>query len=280
MNWNSVKVNQELYIEKFYTFFETDYDSTYNFKGESHNFWECVYVTEGTICVSADERVYNLKSGEIIIHQPLEFHKFYITSENGAHLVIFSFDLEGELSSFLRQKVVMLSKEEKQIMQLLLNYIRGNKETNDFNFLQYVQQKSDFSGYMQTVTSYIYLLLLSLVNSKNTGRVSTDYNSKIFEKAINYMNDNLYSKVLISEIASFCNISPTVLKSIFKKYSGISIHKYFVNMKMRKAVEMLKNGYNVTEVSMQLGFCSQPYFTSAFKREFGVLPTDAKKVRP
>ena len=43
------------------------------------------------------------------------------------------------------------------------------------------------------------------------------------------------------------------------------------------AVEMLKNGANVTEVSMHLGFCSQPYFTSAFKRELGITPSDVRK---
>ena len=48
-------------------------------------------------------------------------------------------------------------------------------------------------------------------------------------------------------------------------------------MKMRKAVEMLKIGANVTEVSIHLGFCSQPYFTSAFKRELGVIPSDVRK---
>ena len=49
-------------------------------------------------------------------------------------------------------------------------------------------------------------------------------------------------------------------------------------MKMRKAVEMLTNGANVTEVSMLLGFCSKPYFTSAFKRELGITPSDVRKI--
>ena len=280
MNWNYVNVNQELYIEKFYTFFETDYDATYNFKGESHNFWECVYVTDGTICVTANERVYNMKKGEIIIHQPLEFHKFHITSEKGAHLVIFSFSLLGKLSSKLKHKIVIMSDEEARIMQMLLDYVRQNKKSNDFNFLQYAQAESDLSGYMQTVTSYIYLLLLSFINNKNIASVSTAPDSIIFEKAIGYMADNICKKVTISEISAYCNISPTVLKTIFKKYSGISLHKYFLNMKMRTAVEMLKNGANVTEVSMHLGFCSQPYFTSAFKRELGVLPSDVSKMPP
>ena len=277
MIWNSVKVDNQLYIYEFYSFFEKDYESTYDFKGESHNFWECVYVTEGTVCVTADERVYNMKKGEIIIHQPLEFHKFHITSENGAHLVIFSFSLEGKLSSYLRQKTVRLSEAETRIMKMLLDYVRQNKKSSDFDFLQYAHAKNELSGYMQTVTSYIYLLLISFINNKNVGTVSTDPDSIIFEKAIGYMTDNICGNVPIPEVAAFCNISPTVLKSIFKKYSGVSLHKYFLNMKMRKAVEMLKNGANVTEVSIHLGFCSQPYFTSAFKRELGVIPSDVRK---
>ena len=54
-----------------YSLFETHYNGRYVFPGETHNFWECLYVQKGEVCVSADERVYNLTDGEIIFHKPL-----------------------------------------------------------------------------------------------------------------------------------------------------------------------------------------------------------------
>jgi quercetin dioxygenase-like cupin family protein len=66
MIWFSNDVNEQIQIEKFFSLFEIHYDNGFNFLGESHNFWECLYVLDGKVCVSGDERVYNLTKGEII----------------------------------------------------------------------------------------------------------------------------------------------------------------------------------------------------------------------
>ena len=88
--WKYYSVKQAVKIERIYSLFEQIYKSDFNFSGESHGFWECVYVESGSICVSADERVHNLSAGEIIFHKPYELHKFFITSNEGAKLFVFS----------------------------------------------------------------------------------------------------------------------------------------------------------------------------------------------
>ena len=103
--WIPHDVNEQIHIESFFSFFETHYDNGYNFPGETHNFWECVYVLDGSICVSGDERVYNLSKDEIIFHKPLELHKFYVNGDAGATLLIFSFSLTGTLAEALKNMV-------------------------------------------------------------------------------------------------------------------------------------------------------------------------------
>lgn len=264
MYWNYEKVEEQLHIDRFYSFFEERYEHDYTFTGEAHDFWECVCVLEGEICVSADEKIYNLKKGEVIFHAPLEFHKFYINSKGGAHLLIFSFSLEGKFAELFRHKIVTLSKTEEENIKLLLSYTRSNS-------------KGDSDGYWQMVRSYVYLLLLSFAKHKTTVATSTEFDSTVYQKAICYMADNICKKVSISEIAAVCNVGTTFLKSTFKKYSGLSVHQYFLKLKMRMAVELLKSGQNVTEVAMYLGFGSQPYFSAAFKREIGEMPSAFQK---
>ena len=92
------------------------------------------------------------------------------------------------------------------------------------------------------------------------------------------MADNLENNLSISEIAIFCNVGTTFLKQTFQKYAGISVHKFYLRLKLRYAVELLKAGHNATEVSIKLVFCSQPYFSSAFKREFGYPPSTISRV--
>lgn len=277
MYWESQKVQEHLYIERFYSFFEEWCDPTFRFGGESHPFWECLYVQEGEICASADDRVYDLSAGEIIIHKPFAFHKFHVKSEAGANVLIFSFSLEGSFSDYLRNKIIRLSEGESQILQMLLAYAKTHKNPNGRVPGDFLDYDDRFPEYMQTVRSYIYLLLLSLTSS--TASVSTvkAFDSEVYQKAIQYMTGHIDRNVSISEIAAYCNVGTTFLKQTFGKYSGMSVHKFALNLKMRNAVELLKNGHTVTETAMLLGFCSQPYFSAAFRRELGYSPTDVQK---
>ena len=122
MKWVASHINESVRIKEMYTFFRTLYDNTFTFSGETHDFWECVYVLSGEISVSADERVYDLKKGQIIFHKPLELHKFHVTDKSGAELIIFSFSAEGELLSFLKDKVFSLNLIQENIMRELISY--------------------------------------------------------------------------------------------------------------------------------------------------------------
>lgn len=277
MDWKQFEVEELLHIEKFYSFFESYFDVSYRFNGEAHAFWECIYVKEGEICASADERVYNLQAGEIIIHKPLEFHKFHVNTPEGTTIIVFSFSLEGLLSDGLRNKIIRLSEEERHILELLLCYIRQHNNLPAAGRKDFLNCESQVPEYMQTVRSYVYLLLLSFASSNATVKTLKSANAIVYKNAVQYMTDNREGNVSISEIAAFCNVGTTFLKQTFQKYAGMSVHKFYLRLKLRYALELLKNGHNVTEVSIKLGFCSQPYFSAAFKRELGYPPSDVSK---
>ena len=52
------------------------------------------------------------------------------------------------------------------------------------------------------------------------------------------------------------------------------IHKFFVILRLNAAAELLQEGYSVGETAEKLGFSSQSYLSSAYRREFGVWPTE------
>ncbi len=276
--WQSYKINESIKINEMYSFFETHYNYNYFFPGESHNFWECMYIINGNACVSGDERVYHMGTNEIIFHKPLELHKFQIDSPKGAHLLIFSFSMQGELSSFFENKVFSLNDEQLNIISLLLKFMRNNTiHDADFtDYSMYIKKFNSSSSYSQMVVTYLYQLFLSLSNNSTVSPATKTGDAKIFSDAVNYMYSNINTMSVIKDIAENCSISQTGLKRIFTKYSGISIHKYFLTMKINTAAQMLKNNISTTEISEKLGFSSQAYFSFVFKRETGFSPTEYK----
>lgn len=276
--WLAFPVKEQIHITDMYSLFRIHYTSGFAFPGEAHNFWECVYVIEGSICVSADERVYNLEDGDIIFHKPLEFHKFIVNSDKGADLLIFSFTADGPLTSWLRDKVFRLSDYQQALITSLITFMETKSAAEpigqpEHHFLSAFDR---IPYYSQMVITYLNHLLLSLADESIIASVSSAPDAVTFSKAISYLNSNLHRQPSVSEIARFSNISETGLKRIFEKFAGISVHRYLLKLKIKAAMELLQDGENVSNVAERIGFGSQSYFSKAFKRETGVSPSDFK----
>ena len=278
MIWPANIVQNQLIIDRFYSFFEVHRAFGFHFPGETHDFWECVYILNGSIMVSGDDRVYTLNRGEIIFHKPMELHKYYVESPSGADLLIFSFSLEGSLSYALKNKVFLLSESQQTLMSTLLNYIRCNyanvpASENRMREHQYLFAFQTTPTYAQMLTTYLYQLFLSLTGEGVVADVSTSPEAKLFQKAVGYMNDHLYKQLGISDIAAFCNTSEATLKRLFSRFAGMGVHRYFLTLKMQAATDLLKQGNSVTETAEKLGFSSQAYFSATYKRETGLNPS-------
>ncbi|MDD7740582.1 MAG: AraC family transcriptional regulator [Fusicatenibacter sp.] len=277
--WIAYPIEEQIRITSMYSLFERHFESGYNFQGESHNFWECLYVVKGEVCVSGDGHVYNLSDGSIIFHKPMEFHKFSVSREEGADLLIFSFAAEGPLTSFLKNKVFVLSGYQKQILRNLCFYMEntaGNGTIQAGEEHQYLSPFSKLPTYAQTVSTYLQQLMLSLAERGVPSVASQAPDAVCFGKAISYLNCNIHRQPTIPEIARFCSISEAGLKRIFDKYAGIGVHKYLIKMKMKAASELLKDGESVSGVAARLGFSDQSYFSRAYKRETGSMPSSVK----
>lgn len=305
--WIGRPVENQISIKEFFSFFEGEYLPGYHFRGESHNFWECVCILKGSLCVSGDERVYNMMEGEIIFHKPLEFHKFYVTSGEKTKLLIFSFTPEGILEDYLKNKVFRLSAMQQEILQALLSYVRSRKtkaepKTMESKTAQSEAKKSETTGsktaepevsepvmtgylssfteiptYSQMVASYVCQLILSLAEEGTIAQTSAAQDALLFRQAVNYMNSMVCAQPSVAEIAGFVSTSEAGLKRIFQKYAGISVHKYFLQLKVKAALRFLEDGCSVTETAYRLGFDSQPYFSAFFKRETGRNPSQIPK---
>jgi len=133
------------------------------------------------------------------------------------------------------------------------------------------------SNYLQIIASFISLLIYTLTDEGNILPVSSSPNAVVFKNAINYMNNNLNNQLTVSDIALFSNVSEASLKRIFMKYTGISIHKYYIKLKIKVAMELLENGESIKTVSEKVGFDNQSYFSKVFRKENGMSPSNYRK---
>lgn len=67
------------------------------------------------------------------------------------------------------------------------------------------------------------------------------------------------------------------LRTGFKKYFGSTIYDFVTKLRMEQAKKLiLEEGKNMYEVGIDVGFKHQASFTNAFKKYYGILPSDVK----
>lgn len=275
----SFTVTDQIRIHSFYSMFCCHREKNYFFPGETHDFWECVYVRKGNVCVSGDERVYHMHNGDMIFHKPLELHKYYVETLSGADLFIFSFTMSGELSNYFEKKVFSLSAPQSMQIDELIRFAAAAHSPIDSDELSSMFSPCLYSNtYLQQLSAMIERLFLCIYDDANISYAAELPDETAFKNAVRYMTSHIDGQLTIGELAKYCNISPSGLKRLFNRYAGLGIHKYFLKLKINKAAWYLKSGVKVTEISELLGFSSQGYFSNVFKRETGFNPSEYASV--
>lgn len=97
----------------------------------------------------------------------------------------------------------------------------------------------------------------------------------IIESTTHYILEHISSPELsVNEIAEKNYLSLSYLSRIFKKARGISISQYIIRERMELAAQLLAEGGNtVSNIALEVGYSNYPYFTSTFKKYWGVTPS-------
>lgn len=281
-------IKKSFFIEKLlnincmHSFFVKHFKKGYVFKGEVHNFWECMYVRNGEILACADNRVYKLVTGDIIFHKPMEFHKFSVESSNGADILVFSYECEDTMAYEMKNKVFSLKENSLNIIESLYEYAYNeytkyfpNTPKTEYNHIISVCEYD--KKFLPCVDTYICQLIYSLCESKSKNDTVIGGDSLIFSKAVDFMKQNIDKDYSVKEFSKELNISESTLKRVFQKYADAGVHKYFLMLKLRTSTRLLEDGMSVGDVSEKLGFGSQAYFSCCFKRVLGINPSEVSK---
>ena len=249
------------------------------FSGELHDQWELVYVRKGDATITADDHVYHLSAGSLIFHKPLEFHQIY-ADDPGLEIFVASFTMAGESAYRFQGAVFALQPEEIPLVERLIEgcvELNGGafSDTDEWDCIP-LWHASPLAFYT-AVHLLEYILCLLLHRSPVTPVLPKTADSILYQKAVAILEENIYSNMTIQQVADLCNVSATSVKTCFHRHAGCGLHKYFLKIKIRAAIRLIKNGQSISSVSDTLGFNNPNYFSYVFQRETGKCPTDYRK---
>ena len=93
------------------------------------------------------------------------------------------------------------------------------------------------------------------------------------KQAIDYINDNLDSKINIYDVAKLVDISNYYFCRMFSASIGISPYQYVLKQRIAKTKDLLKNSrLPLSDIAYECGFSSQSQMTQHFRKQIGVTP--------
>ena len=257
--YHEVKSNFE--IEGFYTAIKYDWNEPFVFNGESHDFWEAVFVESGRVEVTEDENFYTLSEGNVIFHAPMEFHRIKSAEGSSPKLFVFSFKTAGELPQAIRAGVFTVNPSQIKLFDALRDSVYDYVHKNSSAILG------------EKATSLLKLFIIEMAKSTITANDTTSQSAREYQRIISFMSKNILENLTLEDIARRTNISVSYMKILFKTYAGIAPKSYYNMLRIQIATELLNKGNSVTEVSLAMNFSSPNYFSLFFKRETGCSPS-------
>ena len=100
----------------------------------------------------------------------------------------------------------------------------------------------------------------------------------VTEQIVDYINENLWGEIRKEDITEHVHLNGDYISRIFKKEMGISIKAYTIRQKLLEAQKLLRTtSLSVSNVAVQLGYGNFSHFSAAYKREFGITPTEERE---
>ena len=115
------------------------------------------------------------------------------------------------------------------------------------------------------------------IEEELSGAGLNEADKSFLEKIQKILSDHLSQQSYsVEDLASEACMSYSSLYAKIKALTGDSPLSYINTYRMNLAMEMLKSGkFTVTEVAYEVGASSSSSFARAFKKHFGIVPTDA-----
>lgn len=99
--------------------------------------------------------------------------------------------------------------------------------------------------------------------------------SEPIQDALAYINAHYAEKLTLAEVANKVSFNPEYFSRVFTKEMGINFIAYLNQVRMERAAELLLHTEKkVYEIAEQVGYTSISYFSTAFKKYFGMTPNN------
>ncbi len=241
-----------------------------DFSRHCHDFFELIFVEQGTGKYIVEGTQYYMEPGTLLLLRPRTFHYVEINAGSPYERHVFHFSIHALAS---------------EAMHLPDRFNQETPSEGDFytsdglppsvadlirNFESVLTFPNEEGVLLARLRISELLLLLSGVRSHPGDRLD----DRLGARVLHYLNDNLREQIRLDELAKHFFVSKYYLCRAFKEQNGISIHGYLNRKRIILAKQLIDGGETAARAAYRVGFGDYSSFFRAYKKMIGRAPSE------
>jgi AraC family transcriptional activator of pobA len=268
---------EDLLISRFGAYLQKHRDLYFPHK---HTFYHLVLFTKGGGTHAIDFKTFDVTPYQIYFMTPGQVHSWNFKGEVDGYVVHFSssffesFLLKNEyldqfpfFSGIIDDAVIQIEPSLQQKIVSLFEDIIGESETTDRMSLDLIR----------AILLHIFILL-SRTKTRQAEKQALPYNYTLLKNFQKLIEKHFATLKLPRDYAELMYITPNHLNALCNDLLGISAGELIRNRILLEAKRLLINlDLTIAEISYQLNFNDNSYFTKFFKKYAGITPEEFRK---
>lgn len=251
-----------------------------HFKLHWHNHIEILYALDGSIRMTTNGINFKLDKGHICFINSGVIHS---TSRGDEDNLILSIHItDSKKSVFYNFKNMKFNHET-----YLDNFQKNLVPLSDLQHLLlriYIEYQNKLPGYENMILSLInacfaIMIRHSYLVPKDKDDFIAENNLKRFNLILDYISDHYTEKLSLQDLSDKMHMNYYYLSHFFKDMAGISFQEYISGLRLNQSEILLTTtNKTITQIGLDCGFPNIKSFTTIFKSNFGMLPTEYRKM--
>ena len=246
----------------------------------THEFFEFVYIEQGTGRHMVDGRSYEVKRGSLLFVNFGQTHAFSVhdctyynilllpeflgkglAGDEDAVYALFSLMLEsGE------QSMVEFSATEAAVLDALIHTLR----------CEYKEKAEDYRSALADLLHYLIILVLRKLRESGSEEHVSDENG--LRDVLAYCREHFAENPSLTEVSERFFYNSSYFSRRFKQFTGVGFTAYLNSLKVERAMELLQTtDASVEQIAAEAGFGDVKTLYVQLKRFTGCTPSQLRK---
>ena len=273
MSTNSIifgqKSNKIKYTLKSYD--KLIFEGNWNSIPHSHPYCEIMIVLNGEGNFLCEQTLHIIQKGSIILTNPYISHTEYAdkTHPDKLEYIVISLTNICFYSKNLEKLLTSQIFDFSSYWYNIINYIKAidieiqNKE---------LYWENNVKNIINNLI--VFLIRITKLNTYNIDENNISRQSHLIKVVKQYIDENYQDNITLDELSSKFFVNKFYLLRQFKVEIGLTPIKYLELTRIEKAKQLILNtNLTFSEISIQTGFNSVPYFSSKFKKITHLTPS-------